>query len=516
MAITRPTGLTYVGIDLGTTNSVVAYVDRAGIPNSIVNFEGEVVTPSKLLIEERSVLVGREAAKVALEHSDKFAESFKRYMGDDQYPCPVDGRMWRPEMLSALVLRRLKRDAENRLGRIAGAVITVPAYFDEARRRATCAAAEIAGWNVMDLINEPTAAALAYAYHAGRLQSETEKDEQTLVFDLGGGTMDVTLLRIAHGREYRTLATDGEVQLGGIDWDMRLQKCLAEQFRRQTGVDPLSTRQGELTFLQLAETAKVALSQRDTARVPCVFGSHRAILKVSRQTFEELTLDLLDRTRVTAELVIEQAGIQWSEIDTVLTVGGSTRMPMIHQLLKTLSGTPPRQELSVDEAVAHGAALYARLHAQPSGPDPVRVVNVNSLSYRVVAKHRSRGLVAHPLIGRNTPLPAVGRHVFRTQPGRTTCSIAICDGESDDPQDCAVLGKVVVTDLPPCVSEHWLVNVRLVCRQDGQLEVDATVHHPQDHSQIVKRAAAKIVPSHGMSADQVHQAKDAVESMEIT
>ncbi len=506
----------WVGIDLGTANSVVAYVDHAGIPNSIVNFEGEVATPSKLLIEEQSVLVGREAGKIGRQHSDKFAESFKRYMGEGQYPRPVDGRSWRPELLSALVLRRLKRDTESRLGEVAGAVITVPAYFDEARRRATCAAAEVAGWNVIDLINEPTAAALAYAYHAGRLGACAGADERILVFDLGGGTMDVTLLQITHGEEYRTLATDGEVQLGGVDWDTRLRDYLADQFHQQTGVDPLATRQGEVEFMQLAETAKIALSQRETAKVPCVFGSHRLVLKATRQTFEELTRDLLDRTRGTVELVIEQAGIGWPDVNTLLTVGGSTRMPMIHQMLETLAGKRPQQDLSVDEAIAHGAALYANLLRPHEGRKGVRVVNVNSLSYRVIAKPRGKELVAHPLIRKNTPLPAVGRHVFRTKPGQKDCSIVICDGESADPRDCALIGKVVVEGLPPSGTGHWLVNVRLVCRQDGKLDVDATVHDPQNHAHVVKRATATIVPTHGMNADEVQRARALVEMMEIT
>ena len=213
----------WVGVDLGTTNSVVAYVDHAGIPTTVVNFEGDVLTPSKLFIEGEHVVAGREAVKAGGRQADKYAESFKRYMGEDHHPPQVDGRDWRPEMLSALLLRRLRQDTERQLGRVDGAVITVPAFFDESRRRATSAAAEIAGWTVIDLINEPTAAALAYAHRAGRSANGKAPDENLLVFDLGGGTMDATLLRIAHGEEYRTIATDGEVQLGGIDWDRRLR-----------------------------------------------------------------------------------------------------------------------------------------------------------------------------------------------------------------------------------------------------------------------------------------------------
>ena len=263
----------WVGVDLGTTNSVVAYVDHAGIPTTVVNFEGDVLTPSKLFIEGEHVVAGREAVKAGGRQADKYAESFKRYMGEDRYPPQVDGRDWRPEVLSALLLRRLRQDTERQLGRVDGAVITVPAFFDESRRRATSAAAEIAGWTVIDLINEPTAAALAYAHRAGRSANGKAPDENLLVFDLGGGTMDATLLRIAHGEEYRTIATDGEVQLGGIDWDRRLRDHLAEQFRDRTGVDPLAEDEGVLAFSRFAEEAKLTLSRRLVARVPCASAS---------------------------------------------------------------------------------------------------------------------------------------------------------------------------------------------------------------------------------------------------
>lgn len=503
-----------IGIDLGTTNSVVGYLDHAGVPASVVNFEGDVVTPSQLFIDGDAVVVGSEAAKAGRRRADGLAQLFKRFMGEGDFPEQVDGRTWRPEVLSAILLRRLRTDAERRLGEVGAAVITVPAYFDESRRRATSVAAEIAGLPVVDLINEPTAAALAYAYQQATLGKAKDEVDRVLVFDLGGGTLDVTVLRVLHGREYRTVATDGEVQLGGVDWDLRLRDHLAEQFRDETKHDPLESAQGRLEFLQLAEKAKKTLTIRDTARVPCLFEGRRCALKVDRETFEELTIDLLDRARMTAELVLSQARLRWPDIHTVLTIGGSTRMPMVGRMLEELTGKTPKSDVSVDEGVAHGAAIYAKLRREKSD---VRVTNVNSLSYRVVAAPRGKPPVAHVLIAKNSPLPAVGRHVFRTQrPGQKNCRILVCDGESEEPEFCNDIGKVVIDDLPQDESKRWFVKVKICCQEDGQLAVNATVYDPDRRDKVVKQATATLLPAHGMSAAEVLAAGKLVAGLDIT
>jgi molecular chaperone DnaK len=502
-----------IGIDLGTTNCVVAYLDHAGIPKSVVNFEGDVCTPSRVFVDKEIVLVGREAEKAAPSAGGDYAHSAKRYIGRDLYPQTLCGRHWRPEELSAVLLRRLKNDAERRLGRVDASVVTVPAYFDECRRRATCDSAKIARCPVVDLINEPTAAAIAYAYREGRLKNHNGTPERVFVFDLGGGTMDATILDVRHGKEYRTVATDGEVQLGGVDWDLRLCEHLSEQFLQQTGSDPMAEQKHKVAMLLLAEKAKLALSTKDKARIPAVIGPHRAALKVERTTFEELTLDLVERARLTMAIVLEQAGLKWADIDTVLSVGGSTRMPMIERLLREESGKEPNHSLSRDEAVAHGAAIYARL-LQDNGE--VRVTNVNSLTYRAIAKPPGKPAVAHPLIPKNSPLPSIGTHVFRTaKAGQRTCKIQICDGESQDPNLCNRIGKVVIDDLEHAGDKRWYVKVNLICREDGQLVVQANVYDPDNLSRPIKKAHATIEPVHGMTDLEIRESQTLIDSLEL-
>ena len=503
-----------VGIDLGTTNSVLAYLDTDGVPTSLVNFEGQVTTPSKVLIDGTQVLVGAEAAKGAAQNADNFAELFKRHMGEDAFPRPVAGETWRPEVLSALVLKRLAQDARRRLGEVGAAVITVPAYFDDCRRRATYHAAAAASWEVLDLINEPTAAALAFAHKIGKRVADHDVKEHVLVFDLGGGTLDATVLEIHRGREYRTIATDGEVQLGGHDWDSRLRDHLADLFRKQTSFDPLATHRGQIEFLQLAERVKKTLSDKESANVPCNHAGRQAVLKVERKTFETLTAELLARCKSMAELVLDQAGRKWSGINTVLAVGGSTRMPMVRRMLQQLSGKVPDQSLSVDEAIAHGAAIYAHLKTGDSG---VRVVNVNSHSYRVLAQRPGGERFAKCLIAKNSPLPASASHVFKAgSQGSGAKKIEVYEGEEDDPQFCLRIGKVVVDELHLSGDKTWLVQVKIACREDGNLLVAAAVRDPAHPDKIVKQLSATLEPAHGLTAEQLAAAKSRVAELTVS
>jgi molecular chaperone DnaK len=466
-----------------------------------------------LFLDQRQVLVGVEAVKASVENSQNFAEHFKRYMGDDRFPQPVAGKRLRPEELSAIVLKRLRQDACRRLTNVGPAVITVPAYFDECRRRATYNAAAIAGWDVLDLINEPTAAALAYANLIGKRPADHDDRERVLVFDLGGGTLDATVLQIDRGREYRTLATDGEARLGGHDWDLRLRDHLAELFRRETGLDPLQTLAGQTHFLQSAEQAKRSLSDKDVAQVVCTHGGRSAVLKVERQAFEALTADLVARTRATAQLVLEQAGCPWGELHAVLAVGGATRMPMIRRMLEELWGRPPDQSLSQDEAVAHGAALYAQLKGDSGGP---RVVNVNSHSYRMLAKRKDGSECALPLIPKNSPLPVTKTITMQAAANAESAKIAIFEGEDEDREFCLQIGKVVVDGLPPAGDKRWWVQVALRCREDGNLEVAAAVRDPADTTKIVRHVQATLEPAHGMSREDVAAARQWIESLTVS
>lgn len=502
-----------VGIDLGTTNSLVAYVDPTGRPTCLPNFEGDVLTPSAVLIDEDVVIVGREARKGAPSAPGRYAECFKRFMGEDNFPNKVAGRFWRPELLSALVLRRLRNDVERKFGAAGGAVITVPAYFDECRRRATQDAGAVAGWRVADIINEPTAAAIAYAHAAGRLGKDGGR-ERVLVYDLGGGTFDTTVLEVAAGREYRTVATEGEVRLGGHDWDERLADDLAQQFQKKTGHDPRETAAGRVEFLLLAQKIKHTLSQKEKASAPCLFQGERALLEVTRQRFEALTADLLERSRETVEMVREQAKLRWEEIDKVLLTGGSTRMPMVGRMLEELTGKAPDRSLSADEAVAQGAAVYARLRGTPGAP---RVVNVNAHSYRVICRNRQDQRVAIPLVPKNSPLPKSGTRLIPLQkPGQTAASIVVCEGESEGPDLCTTVGKVSITDLPKDASKRWVVAIRLTCRDDGNVEVDASARDPAAVDTVVRRVTATLEPEHGMTEAEVAEARRELERWELS
>jgi molecular chaperone DnaK len=508
-----PEAAPVVGIDLGTTNSVVAFVDRTGRPTCVTNFEGDILTPSAILIEGNLAVIGREARKAAPGSPHRFAECFKRYMGEPAYPEPVDGRRWRPEGLSALVLRRLRSDVTRQLGHASPAVITVPAYFDERRRRATQEAGALAGWQVVDLVNEPTAAAIAFAHEHGAASGRANGTARVLVYDLGGGTFDTTILEVRSGREYRTVATEGEVQLGGHDWDERLAQHLAEQFRSKTGRDPLASARGRVEFRQLARGAKHTLSMRPAASVPCLFEGCRTILEVRRETFESLTADLLRRSRLTTELVLEQARLRWADLDRVLLVGGSTRMPVVRRMLEELTGRRPDDSLSPDEAVAHGAAIYARLLRTPGAP---RVINVNSHSYRVHCLDRQGKKVAVPLIPRNSPLPRSSTRVYPVQrAGTGGVRIRVCEGEADDPGLCELIGEVVVTGLPRDVAQRWEVALTVTCRQDGNLAVEAAVRSPEARDRVVQAAAATLVPRYGMRLEELTQLRALLDSLAL-
>ncbi|MCP4378328.1 MAG: Hsp70 family protein [bacterium] len=360
--------MNYVGIDLGTTFSTVAHLGPQGHPVTIPNAEGELTTPSVVLFEsDNSAIVGREAKRAALAEPGNVAEDVKRYMGDESYPKLLRGRIISPINISAIILKKLVQDAETRLGPIDGAVITVPAYFDENRRQATAAAAHSAGLELLGIINEPTAAALAHAFRsyttpegglADIVSSVGQLPEISVVYDLGGGTFDVTVLR-AVGYDLTVLATAGDVQLGGRDWDKRLYDHLADLFISEHGEDPrddaLSRQQLEAT----AEEIKKDLSRREHTMFVVNHAGKSLRGDLTRGQFEEMTADLLFRTESRLSRAMRDAGITWGDVDDVLAVGGSTRMPQVQAMLTRVTGMKPDASISPDEAVAHGAAIHA-------------------------------------------------------------------------------------------------------------------------------------------------------------
>src|SRR6266545_232237 len=326
-----------VGIDLGTTFSAIATLDDRGQAVTLPNREGEMLTRSAVLIEDGGAVVGQAARDVSLEQPDRVALMVKRFMGHAAFGYKVAGRIFRPETLSANILRKLVQDAEHRIGPVGQAVITVPAYFDDTRRKATKDAGRIAGLEVLDILDEPTAAALAHSFQPpqGRSPFVSEaglpaQQQTVLVYDLGGGTFDVTLVRLSE-RRFESVAIEGDVRLGGGDWDDRIVDYVAGKFQANYGDDPRTDPQSLATLTAAAERAKRALSKVTQASITCTHNGKVLTVPLTRTEFEGLTRDLLTRTRLTTQQVLRQAGMNWDKVDRLLLVGGSTHMPMTSQ-----------------------------------------------------------------------------------------------------------------------------------------------------------------------------------------
>ena len=470
-----------IGIDLGTTYSLLSYLDPAGRPISLPSSSGDLLTPSAVIVDEDEIVVGREAVKASAYTPSCYAECFKRDMGRVAVQHPVHGHHVPPEVLSAFVLERLKRDAEKRLGPVCQAVITVPAYFDEMRRKATQDAGKLAGWDVLDIINEPTAAAMSCGWELGLFGmrgTACELVERVLVYDLGGGTFDVSLLEISSDT-FRTLATDGDVRLGGKDFDQALVDHVSERFLAEHGLDPRSDPQDFAQLWRDAQDLKHALSEHSKASTVCHHAGIRMKQDVTRDKFCQLTAHLLQRTLETSELVVQQAGLTWKDVDRVLVVGGATRMPMVIDSLRQLIGTEPDRSMSADEAVAHGAALYAGmlLGHGANGQRRCELINVNSHSLGVVGFLSTTGRrVNAVLIPRNTPIPTERTKRFTTlEADQRTVAVPVVEGESERPEFCAALGKCVVRDLPPGLPKGTPVEVTYRYALNGRVSVAARI-----------------------------------------
>lgn len=486
-----------VGIDLGTTYSVIAYLDPQGRPTSIPNTHGDLLTPSVVLFDDSGTVVGKEAALAAALEPEKFADCVKRDMGSKYFHKKINGELLPPEVISSYILRRLKNDAERKLGLVTKAVITVPAYFDETRRRATMDAGRLAGLEVLDILNEPTAAAIAYGYQQGFLDRAGKVKDgrpiRALVYDLGGGTFDVTVVELAD-QSFKALATDGDVLLGGKDWDAKLVEIAALKLERESGEDPRKHPDTMQEMWAAAEAAKKTLSERPKATMVVLHAGRRMKVEVTRQEFEEATAPLVLRTSTTADLVVMQAGLTWQEIDRLLVVGGSTRMPMIHRMLEDLAGRAVDHSVSVDEAVAHGAALYADLllGQQNAGGAHTQfaVTNVNSHSLGVVGVDPATGdRVNRVIIAKNTPLPHSASRRFKTfKAGQSSVKVTVVEGESEMPDACIEAGTCVIRDLPPNLPAGWPVEVRYSYQENGRLHVSARLvgHEAQVTTEFVR------------------------------
>ena len=478
-----------VGIDLGTTFSAIATLDDHGQPITLPNRDGEMLTPSAVFLMGDSTVVGQAALDVSLEQPDHVAALIKRRMGHPSYGRPVAGREFRPETLSAIVLRKLVQDAELRIGPVSQAVITVPAYFDDSRRKATQDAGRIAGLDVIDIIDEPTAAALAYSFQSldvrqGGLLPAGEQ-RTVLVYDLGGGTFDVTLVRLSQ-RHFQTLAIEGDVRLGGKDWDDRIVDHVANQFLKQHGSDPRAEPQSLTALQAAAERAKRTLSKLPQTSITATHGGQVLTVSLSRADFETLTRDLLIRTRLTTQQLLRQANLTWEQIDRILLVGGSTHMPMTAAMLFDLTGKTPDKSLAVSEVVARGAAIHAGIvvaheenprAALESGArdllGQVVEINVNAHSLGIEVK-KGRERINSILIPKNTQLPTAASRVFSTvAENQHNVRVKVLQGEATQAEACINIGECWIEDLPPNLPKGAPVQVRCSVGSNGLIDVMA-------------------------------------------
>lgn len=518
-----------VGIDLGTTFSAIAHVNEHGQPEIIPNAETERITPSVILFEDALVTVGKIAKQNARAVPEQIVEFVKREMGKskEEFFRNFDGKDYSAEELSALILTKLKQDAEAYLGEeITDAVITVPAYFHDAEREATRNAGTIAGLNVLQVLNEPTAAALAYGID--RLGS----NQNVFVFDLGGGTFDVTVMEVSESA-IKMIATNGDHRLGGKDWDDQIIRYIAENFDLEHGENPLTDLHAYQDLQTIAISAKESLSQRQKARIICGYNGKTTRVELTRETFEELTAELLEKCRSLCEVVLAEAKMTWDQIDTVLLVGGSTRMPMVQEMISEISGKPINpMEVNPDEAVAIGAALQGTLRqiSEESAADlpdavvdrflgadgtaKVTVTDGATHNLGLVILNAQRDEIVHVMIPKMTTVPCeMADHFGTVNANQSSVLIQVVQGLEQDQQETDgsmfeehKLGECLL-ELPSGLPRGARVDVTYKYNLDQTLEV--TAQGPDG------RTATATIERQTLDAEEVAQAARELQTLEV-
>ncbi|MEN8219796.1 MAG: Hsp70 family protein [Pseudomonadota bacterium] len=478
-----------LGIDLGTTFSAVAVVDESGRPKILSTPLGKTLVPSVIYFGGDEILIGDEAKEMQALGEANIASFFKRNMGDPNFILNFADRDYTPLDLSAIMLRHLKTEAEAALGAVVEqAVITVPAYFNNFQREATIKAGEMAGLNVLRIINEPTAAALAYGLRS--------KNKTVLVYDLGGGTFDVTLVHIKPSN-ITVLATDGDHELGGKDWDDRIATYLGQRFLEDHKIDPLENIIAFNDLLVRCENAKKQLSQRSQARISFSHEGERETYILTRAQFEEITKDLMERTQLLTKQVLEEAGLNWKQLDGVLLVGGATRMPMVWQYVEKMSGKKPMTGVNVDEAVALGAAIQANLDGVSfTLPSAIKIQDVMSHSLGMVAENEDRSRYINSIIiPKNKPIPCVeSRHYqLRTAHNQENkLKVYMLQGESDEPTQCVILGQYTFSEVIHVEGKPAIIDIEYAYDKNGVVTVSAT-----------QRETGKNLPQQTQQADEL-------------
>jgi len=455
-----------IGIDLGTTFSAVSHIDGYGKPQIIPNSENERITPSVILFDGSNVIVGTLAKNNSVAEAEKIVDFIKREMGKpkDQFNREFNGRMYSAEELSALILKKLKADAEKYLKeQVTDAVITVPAYFNDAERTATITAGQLAGLNVLQLVNEPTAAALAYGL------DKLDENQTVFVFDLGGGTFDVTIMQI-EGHKLEIIATNGDHRLGGKDWDDVIVNYVADAFDREHGKNPLLDLQSYQDLQTRAVGAKMQLSTRKSTTLVHHHDGTSVKLELNRSEFEERTRHLIEKCKTICEIVMQEANLKWENIDKILLVGGMTRMPMVREMVASLAPVPVVDEVNPDEAVAMGAAIQATLavlrEEENSGEKTLsddtrrkfssadghlmQVTDITSHTLGVVLWDENQlEEYVFPMIRKRTSIPASAKNSFGTATANMPRAVVrVVEGESTLPTECTPLG-ICHIQLPP-------------------------------------------------------------------
>ena len=457
-----------IGIDLGTTNSCVAVME-GGKPTVIANTEGARTTPSVVAFTKTGErLVGEPAKRQAVTNSDKTISSIKRDMGTDRGRT-IDGKKYSPQQISAMILQKLKADAESYLGeKVSEAVITVPAYFNDAQRQATKDAGKIAGLDVKRIINEPTAAALAYGL-------DNEKEQKIMVYDLGGGTFDVSIIEIGDG-VIEVLATNGDTHLGGDDFDQKIMNWMISEFRRQEGVDLSGDKMALQRLKEAAEKAKKELSSATTTNINLPFitataeGPKHFDMNLTRAKFEELVSDLVERTAIPVQNAMRDAGLTNADLSKVLLVGGSTRVPCVQEKVQQLTGHEPSKTLNPDECVAIGAAIQGGKLAGDAGAGDILLLDVTPLTLSI----ETMGGIATPLIERNTTIPTRKSQVFSTAAdNQTAVDINVLQGERKFARDNKSLGQFRLDGIPPAMRGVPQIEVTFDIDANGIVNVSA-------------------------------------------